>query len=55
MLSLADVFDLFADELAGLGARSFSFRLVPSGSFQCLFLGHNASSRKEHVQKSFAK
>src|SRR5437868_7261621 len=34
------MFDLFADKLAGLRARSFSFRFVLSGSLQCLFLGH---------------
>ena len=49
MLAFADVVDLFADELAGLGAGCFSLTRVAVGAFDGLFFWHLCSSRDVRV------
>jgi hypothetical protein len=48
VLALADVMDLLADELSGLGRRRLSFPPSPSCSPQRLLLGHDGDSSSLH-------
>src|SRR5262245_14192510 len=45
MFAVADVFDGFADELAGLRRRRLAFTLRSPGALECFFLGHDSSLR----------
>src|SRR5262249_58048777 len=44
VLTLSDVLDLFADELAGLSAGGFALTPVTTGAVEGLFLGHGSTS-----------
>jgi hypothetical protein len=49
VLPLTDVFDLFANELAGLRGRRLPFTLGPSRAFQCLLFRHKSPLRRPGI------